>query len=53
MASEMGTDDADTSPTNQSRHRAQRVVEKLGRSITNSETPHAASGAHQSCTPQL
>ena len=39
MASEMGTDDARTPPTNRSRRSAQRVVEKLGRSITNSETP--------------
>src|SRR5947209_6859939 len=40
MASEMGTDDARTTPTHQSHHSAQRVVEKAGRSITNSETPH-------------
>ncbi len=41
MASGMGTDDAHTPATNRSRHNAQRVVEKVGRSITNSETPHA------------
>ena len=29
-------------PTNQPRHSTQRVVEKVGRSITNSETPHYA-----------
>ena len=40
MASGMGTDDAHTPATNRSRHNAQRVVEKVGRSITNSETPH-------------
>ena len=40
MASGMGTDDARTSTTNRSRHSTQRVVEKVGRSITNSETPH-------------
>ena len=39
MASGMGTDDAHTPATNRSRHNAQRVVEKVGRSITNSETP--------------
>ncbi len=39
MASGMGTDDARTPPTNQPRHQAQRWVEKVGRSITNSETP--------------
>jgi hypothetical protein len=40
MASGMGTDDARTTSTNQSRHSPQRVVEKVGRSIANSETPH-------------
>ena len=40
MASGMGTDDAHTPPTNRPRHRSQRVVEKVARSITNSETPH-------------
>jgi hypothetical protein len=40
MASGMGTDDAQTPTTNRSHHSAQRVVEKVGRSITNSETPH-------------
>jgi hypothetical protein len=39
MASGMGTDDARTPATNQPRHHTQRVVEKVGRSITNSETP--------------
>ncbi len=41
MASGMGTDDAHTPATNRSRHNAQRVVEKVGRSITNSETPQS------------
>ena len=41
MASEMSTDDAHTPPTNRSHHSPQRVVEKVGGSITNSETPHA------------
>ena len=40
MASEMGTDEAHTPTTNRFHHSAQRVVEKVGRSITNSETPH-------------
>jgi hypothetical protein len=40
MASGMGTDDARSTTTNRPRHHAQRVVEKVGRSITNSETPH-------------
>jgi hypothetical protein len=44
MASKMGTDDARTTSTNQSRHSPQRVVEKVGRSITNSETPQRAAG---------
>ena len=39
-ASGMGTDDARTTTTNQPRYNAQRVVGKVGRSITNSETPH-------------
>ena len=42
MASGMGTNDARTTTTNRSRHHAQRVVEKVGRSITNSETPQSA-----------
>jgi len=42
MASEMGTDEAHTPTTNRSHHSAQRVVEKVGRSITNSETPQSA-----------
>ena len=41
MASEMGTDDAHTTNTNRSHHGTQRVVEKVGRSITNSETPQS------------
>ena len=41
MASEMGTDEAHTPTTNRSHHSAQRVVETVGRSITNSETPHS------------
>ena len=41
-ASGMGTDDARTTTTNQPRYNAQRVVGKVGRSITNSETPHLA-----------
>jgi hypothetical protein len=40
MASGMGTDEARNPSTNRSQHNAQRVVEKVGRSITNSETPH-------------
>jgi beta-lactam-binding protein with PASTA domain len=40
MASGMGTDEARTTATNHPRDHAQRVVEKVGRSITNSETPH-------------
>ena len=39
MASGMGTDEARTPATNRPRHHTQRVVEKVGRSITNSETP--------------
>jgi len=39
MASGMGTDDAHSTSTNQSHHSPQRVVEKVRRSITNSETP--------------
>jgi len=42
MASEMGTDDAHTPTTNRSHHSAQRVVEKVRRSITNSETPQVS-----------
>jgi hypothetical protein len=42
MASGMGTDDARSTNTNRSRHTPQRVVEKVGRSITNSETPQPA-----------
>jgi hypothetical protein len=40
MASGMGTDEARTPTTNRPRHHAQRVVERVGRSITNSETLH-------------
>lgn len=40
MASGMGTDEAQSTSTNRSHHSPQRVVEKVGRSITNSETPH-------------
>jgi hypothetical protein len=40
MASGMGTDEARNTSTNRSQPQAQRVVEKVGRSITNSETPH-------------
>jgi len=36
----MGTDDARTPTTHWPRHSPQRVVEKCGRSIANSETPH-------------
>ena len=39
MAGGMGTDDARATTTNRPHHHAQRVVEKVGRSITNSETP--------------
>ena len=39
MASGMGTDEARTPATNRHRDHSQRVVEKVGRSITNSETP--------------
>jgi hypothetical protein len=39
MATGMGTDEARTAATNRPRHSPQRVVEKVGRSITNSETP--------------
>ena len=55
MASEMGTDDARTTPTHQSHHSAQRVVEKAGRSITNSETPHLYPGLNpaNSARPQI
>jgi hypothetical protein len=42
MASAMGTDDARTPTTNRPPHLTQRVVEKVGRSITNSETPQLA-----------
>jgi hypothetical protein len=44
MAGAMGTDDACSTSTNRSHHNSQRVVEKVGRSITNSETPHTALG---------
>jgi hypothetical protein len=47
MASGMGTDDARTPTTNRSRHHAQRVVEKVGRAITNSETPHPCNPTRQ------
>ncbi len=40
MASGMGTDEARSTSTNRPQPQAQRVVEKVGRSITNSETPH-------------
>lgn len=40
MASGMGTDEVRSTTTNQPRHTPQRVVEKVRRSITNSETPH-------------
>jgi hypothetical protein len=39
MASGMGTDEARSTSTNWPHHSAQRVVEKVDRSITNSETP--------------
>ena len=45
MASGMGTDDARTPTTNRSRHSAQRVVEKVGRSIKGSETPQMLVGS--------
>jgi Transposase IS116/IS110/IS902 family len=38
MASGMGTDEAQSTSTNRSRHSPQCVVQKVGRSITNSET---------------
>ncbi len=44
MASGMGTDDARTPTTNRPRQHAQRVVEKVDRSITNSETPQSVWG---------
>jgi len=39
MDSGMGTDEARSTSTNRPQPQAQRVVEKFGRSITNSETP--------------
>jgi hypothetical protein len=45
MATGMGTDEARIPATNRPRHSPQRVVEKVGRSITNSETPHTRQGS--------
>jgi hypothetical protein len=57
MASRMGTDDARTPTINRPRHHAQRVVEKVRRSITNSETPQTLARrgppAHESDGPKL
>ena len=59
MASGMGTDEARTPATNQPRNQAQRVVEKVGRSITNSETPQfdartvACGGRLHTCPREL
>jgi hypothetical protein len=44
MASGTGTDEARTPTTNRPQPQAQRVVEKVGRSITNSETPQNTGG---------
>ena len=52
MASGMGMDDADTPTTNRSHHSAQRVVEKVGRSITNSETPHPNASQQPTTFPE-
>jgi hypothetical protein len=46
MASGMGTDEVRSTTTNQPRHTPQRVVEKVRRSITNSETPHSDAPTH-------
>ena len=44
LASGMGTDEPRNPSTNEPHHKPQRVVEKVGRSITNSETPHRGRG---------
>ena len=49
MAGRMGTDEARTPKTNRHRDHAQRAVEKVGRSITNSETPQCGSDGVQPC----
>jgi hypothetical protein len=41
MASGMGTDEARTTPTNEAHDSPHRWVEKVARSITNSETPQS------------
>jgi hypothetical protein len=49
MAGGMGTDDARSHHQQPARHQPQRVVEKVGRSITNSETPQTSTS--RSTTP--
>jgi len=40
---------ARTTTTNEPNHQPQRWVEKVGRSITNSETPHSRKHPHRRC----
>jgi len=47
MAGGMGTDDARTPATNQPRHSPPRWVEKVGRSIKGSDTPHSSQPARR------
>ncbi len=51
MARGMGTDEVRSTTTNQPRHTPQRVVEKIRRSITNSETPQPVDEARTIALP--